>query len=908
MSGDPLPREGRRRGWLASVERGQLLGTLARPIAERAFRLYRERRVSEVSWSGDSVEGLLETPEGQVTVSVADGVDGTEPEPTCSVCGDELCPHATAVLFRWIEIRPTMRRKGPGTVWRGWSRQPFLTAAPQDRHLVELPQADPDELLGAIRFQLSLNRSGSATAVLDGDRVTIETTLPSGATRNAAFDTRMLPPILPSLKTLTGLKLDAELAELELSEIRLRPALRSAWTAEGIHLVPGFELLDGDFLELDRVDRDRFGRWVRLGRHLCRVYDPPLELARYFDVGRQVIRGREGLRFLPLDHPSLRQLSGYRPGGLLATFTRPRSPSLASATLEEADDDRVWLKPTWEVEGEELSWDEALRLKDLGFVRKGEHIVSAPDLGPLEAAGFRRPERGAKRGLIGSRLAAIRLAAEGSVRLETGSGDLRRLLDALVSPLPEDPEPPEGLVSSLRPYQRTGVAWLWRLCGVGLGALLADDMGLGKTHQAMGLMCHVHAGDPDACTLVVCPRGVLEHWHRLMRLYAPHLPVHVFHGPDRNVNLADSGPGVILTTYETAVRSRRVLTSIPWSIAVFDEAQKVKNPRTKSAKAARALKARFRLALTGTPVENRLLELWSVVDLVLPEYLGSERAFREAHKRPSQAQLEVLRRRVALITLRRVKEQVLDDLPGKFEDVRLCSMTRRQAELYRSIADEELPSIQRSLGDDAEDIPYMHIFALLTRLKQVCDHPAILTGGEPDPEGSGKLGVLDELLDEALDGDQQVVVFSQYVTMIELLKRHLDLRKIPTLQLTGRTTDRERVIRRFNAGQHERVLLASLLAGGVGIDLTGASVVIHYDRWWNPAKENQATDRVHRIGQRRYVQVYKLVTENTVEERIDAKIRDKLELADQVITPSESFLKTLNRGELAELLGVGRDR
>ena len=208
------------------------------------------------------------------------------------------------------------------------------------------------------------------------------------------------------------------------------------------------------------------------------------------------------------------------------------------------------------------------------------------------------------------------------------------------------------------------------------------------------------------------------------------------------------------------------------------------------------------------------------------------------------------------------------------------------------------------LRDPSREVPYMHIFALLTRLKQVCDHPALLTSGPSSPDRSGKLEVFDQILEEALDGDHQVVVFSQYVKMIDLLARYLERRDIPHLVLTGQTRDRSRIVRRFNSEQHERVLLASLLAGGLGIDLTGASVVIHYDRWWNPAKENQATDRVHRLGQRRFVQVFKLIARDTIEERIDAMIRNKTRLIDEVVSPTEELVRGLSRRELAALLDL----
>jgi SNF2 family DNA or RNA helicase len=485
-----------------------------------------------------------------------------------------------------------------------------------------------------------------------------------------------------------------------------------------------------------------------------------------------------------------------------------------------------------------------------------------------------------------------------------GDDDLRYLASVLRGEdAPEIPDPP-GLRSRLRPYQRDGVVWLWSRYLARVGALLADDMGLGKTHQVMGLLCLIRAAEAGHNFLVVCPRGVLEHWNDLLSRYAPEIPVVVFHGPTRSLKDVDRRGTLVLTTYDLLLRSTEELTSRQWEVAVFDEAQRIKNPRTKAARASRKVIATFRVALTGTPLENRLLELWSVVDLILPGFLGSEREFRGVYRNPTHHQLHRLRQRLSVLTLRRVKEQVLSDLPDKVEDLRYCRLADEQQALYEDLHGHEAARLADVLRDSDAEIPYMHIFALLTRLKQVCDHPALVVSGSSSPSRSGKLEVFEQILDEALAGNHQVVVFSQYVKMIELLSRNLDRRDIDHLVLTGATRDRDRIIRRFNSEQHERVLLASLLAGGIGIDLTGASVVIHYDRWWNPAREDQATDRVHRLGQRRFVQVFKLITRDTIEERIDELIRGKLKLIDEVVAPTEEIVQKLSRSELATLLDV----
>lgn len=880
---------------------------LCKTEAEASYSLYRRQSVQEVAWLGSTLQARLTDP--NCTISITEEPKSGDPSFTCSLCPPDIqpCRHITAALFRWIEIRTIMRRKGPGTMWRRWSRQPFLTLETDQAQRQDLSHLAPESLLTSLTFQLSLNRGSKASARLAGDEVEVRTTLPSGEDRIIVFHVDSLPSILPSLRALPGLKLKGELAELELSELRFRPALFGDWRDDGIHLVPGYVLPGDDFIALDSVRSRIWGRWVRAGHRLCRLLDPPTGLVPFFESGTRVVRGREALSFLTLDHPVLRQQPWYLPQGALASFTRPVTPEAVELVLDEDANGRVRLSVTWAVGDHSISWQDFLRLRTVGFARIGDSIVRAPDLGFLEQSGFRLPRRGAGNGMTGDRLAALRLSAETDVPIRSTVPALSDLLDAVLAPLPEDPPQPPRLRSSLRPYQRVGVAWLLRLQRLGLGGLLADDMGLGKTHQAMGLLCTLFEKNPETRCLVVSPRGVLGHWENLLQTYAPHLPVRVFHGIHRNSVDTSAGDGVVLTTYETALRSVDDLTASQWDVAIFDEAQKVKNPRTKAARAVRSIEAGFKLALTGTPVENHLLELWSVVDLVLPGYLGSERSFRLSHRTPSAGQVEVLRRRVALITLRRVKEQVLDDLPGKMETIIPCDLTPLQEDLYHGVADQHLPAIREVLDDHGAQIPYMHVFALLTQLKQVCDHPSLVTGGPADPEASGKLQVLNELIDEALDSNQQVVVFSHFVKMLTLLAKHLHRRRIPYLTLTGQTRDRERIVRRFNSGQHEPVLLASLLAGGLGIDLTAASVVIHYDRWWNPAKEDQATDRIHRIGQKRFVQVYKLLTRRTIEEHIDRLIVEKAHLADQIMGASEGVLRGLSRREIAQLLGIGED-
>ncbi len=858
--------------------------------------------MTRIVWSGDGLESELSQP--ACTVRITD-IGGPFAGSRCTACegASGLCPHAVATLLQWLDVRPTMQRLGPGAAWRANSRHPFIAPGHATAERLDLGHLSGNDLRSALELQLSLQKTGAATARISGNEVEIHIILPSGGRRVVVFSATLLPSALPVLRSLPGIKLAGDLTGLELSEARLHPVLIASWNDVGITLEPGYRLGGGKVLRGSSLDGHIFGRWARIGNHLCRVLDPATPLVPFHRRGTQALKGQEALRFLNLDHPQLLQHSWYLPLGQLAAFRQPITPKPVSLEAELTPNGRVRLRPLFRASGRALSWPNAYELVEQGFVKIDDAIVRAPDLQLFEEAGFRLPRRQQVRGLLGTRIGLVRLIAETGLPITGGDQGLVSLADLLQGRIdPECPVPP-GLRSRLRPYQRDGVAWLWNRYLAGIGALLADDMGLGKTHQVMGLLCLVHSVQRSEDLLVVCPRGVLDHWHNLLNRYAPELEVQLYHGPGRALVRAGRGT-VVLTTYDILFRSADELQSRIWEVAVFDEAQRIKNSRTKAARAARKIPAAFRIALSGTPLENRLTELWSVVDLILPGYLGSEKEFRADHRNPSHHQLHRLRGRLSVLTLRRIKDQVLADLPEKVEDIRICRLTSRQRELYETIHELGSQKIAEQLRDPAVEIPYVHIFALLTRLKQVCDHPALIDRTLSASANSGKIDILDQILDEALQGDDRVVVFSQYVKMIEYLSGYLDRRRIGHLVLTGSTRDRGRVVRRFNSEQHERVLLASLLAGGVGIDLTGASVVIHYDRWWNPAKENQATDRVHRIGQKRFVQVFKLVTRNTIEERIDALIRSKIELMEQVVAPTEDVLRAFDRRELAALLDL----
>jgi superfamily II DNA or RNA helicase len=466
----------------------------------------------------------------------------------------------------------------------------------------------------------------------------------------------------------------------------------------------------------------------------------------------------------------------------------------------------------------------------------------------------------------------------------------------------------------LRDYQKNGLSWLWSLYHRGLSALLADDMGLGKTHQVLALLTTLYTAKrnkPKQPSLVVAPTSVIAAWIQKLNRYETGLKWAVFHGAGRK--LPDSGYDVILTTYGILHREA-VLRERDWHIVMLDEAQAIKNATTISSRASRALKAKFRIAMTGTPVENQSTDLWSIMEFILPGYLGSMPRFKRLYgwgrEAPSEFQSLALKRLISPFLLRRSKAQVLTELPEKTEEVVLCEMAPFQRRAYRAFLSSADAMKARKDLEGGGKIDYANILAVLTRLKQICDHPRLaeITAGSVQnlgalvPADSGKWDSFEEILNEALGSNLKVVVFTQYLGMIDLISHFLKTREVGHTELRGDTPDRGARLEKFASDPECKVFICSLLAGGLGIDLTAGSVCIHFDRWWNPAKENQATDRLHRFGQTRGVQVFKLQIPGTVEDRIASIIQSKLDLSGALIEESSAGLKSFSRQDLLQLL------
>lgn len=548
------------------------------------------------------------------------------------------------------------------------------------------------------------------------------------------------------------------------------------------------------------------------------------------------------------------------------------------------------------------------RKKRRKYVRSGDYWMKIPDF--ITEHDWQLDDSGE----------ALKVDALGLLRLKAAIGEFdrfvgsRKALENIKSNLEFHPDVAAPVHQDskvqLRGYQDMGLRWLWWLYRNGLHGLLADEMGLGKTHQAMALLSAIQKEKSDAKFLVICPTTVLDHWLDKLEQYAPNLRPLKYHGPKRTYSLRDleGGKSTLLTSYGIMLRDVRHLLARKWDAVILDEAHIVKNNDTATYQAACKLNSRIRLCLTGTPMENHLGELKNLFDFLVPGYLGSDDYFRK-HFLSRMEQGDAPETELALqklihpFKMRRTKEQVLPDLPAKVEDIRNCSLSDEQVRLYREVISLKATPLVQKLQDGASPIPYLHVFATLTLLKQICNHPSLLDE-EPDykKHESGKFELLKELLDEALGSGHKVVIFSQYVGMIKLITRYLGDQGIGHVELTGQTKDRGEVIRRFQTMPELKIFCGSLLAGGIGIDLTAASVVVHYDRWWNASKENQATDRVHRIGQNKNVQVLKLVTRGTLEEKIDKMIQGKQALFEKFMDRDEEIFKTLSRQELIELL------
>ncbi len=679
----------------------------------------------------------------------------------------------------------------------------------------------------------------------------------------------------------------------------------------------------------DDVWRDAYAplrRWTRhpqerllggLGR-AARLYpdlDAALRVPRPVDM---VLDTEEAHRFLT--HAATLEEAGYgvllpawwrdRPGLGLGLNVRPRDP-IAPVLRDEAADLAHLVDYDWSLAlgGRLLSTDELADLAraKVPLVRlRGRWVYL--DAARLDAA-LRFLARGGGTMTAGHALRMIKLLPPEELPLPvtatSGEGWMAALLAGELEGQLELLDPPAELRGELRPYQRRGFSWLAFLDGLDLGACLADDMGLGKTVQLLALLLHRRSGP----ALLLCPLSVLGNWQREAARFAPALRVLVLHGADRPAVATLQDADVVLTTYATAVRDADQLEAVQWDRVVLDEAQHVKNSAGTAARTIRRFPSRMRIALTGTPVENRLAELWSILDYLNPDVLASAHTFRARFAVPIERYADEdaaarLRQATRPFLLRRVKSDpaVITDLPDKRHVRHLCGLTGEQSTLYRAVLDEMTTRLDESTERWNKGI----VLAAMTKLKQACVHPALLLGdGSPLRGRSGKLERLEEIVDGALAQGESLLCFTQFARFGAMLTPHLAARfGVPVRYLHGGTprAARDEMVASFQADERPSVFVLSLKAGGTGLNLTAANHVVHVDRWWNPATEDQATDRAYRIGQQRDVQVHTLVCLGTLEERIDRLLADKGVLAARVVGNGEGWLTGLSTTDLAELL------
>jgi SNF2 family DNA or RNA helicase len=506
----------------------------------------------------------------------------------------------------------------------------------------------------------------------------------------------------------------------------------------------------------------------------------------------------------------------------------------------------------------------------------------------------------------------------------TADGWLSELLDQLKGSARLEKLPaPSGFSGVLRPYQERGYWWLGFLGRWGLGACLADDMGLGKTIQTLVHLQRGREASPARRTpvLLICPTSVIGNWQHEAARFTPALSVLVHHGTARAREEAGfleaaGAHDLVITSYSLLYRDFATLAKLVWSGIILDEAQNIKNPESQQARSARMLKGGYRIALTGTPVENNVGDLWSLMEFLNPGLLGTQAEFKRNFFVPIQASrdqmaAERLKKLTAPFILRRLKtdKAVIADLPDKLEMKVFCTLTREQASLYAAVVEEAMPELESASGIQRKGM----VLATLSKLKQVCNHPAqFLKDNSALPDRSGKLARLVEMLEEVIGAGERALIFSQFAAMGEILKRHLEAtfgREVLFLHGAVPKARRDEMVARFQKedAAGPPIFVLSLKAGGTGLNLTAASRVFHFDRWWNPAVEQQATDRAFRIGQRRNVFVHKFLCAGTLEEKIDAMIERKRALAETIVGGGEDWVTKLSTAELRDLFALRPD-
>ncbi|HKS15753.1 MAG TPA: DEAD/DEAH box helicase, partial [Planctomycetota bacterium] len=701
----------------------------------------------------------------------------------CSRC-DQACAHMAAALLTWIDHRDRGRKV----------RTPKRLDA-VDRDLTR--KFD----LGTAYF----HDEPSIAVDLEGGGPALTATLESGDLR-ATF--RIPPADAPAF--LWNLPKSAKVAKgLRVARTALAPELRADYDDAGrLRLQPFYGAVGAEDLERGLAGT----RWYFDGATYHPLASVPTQARGYFSGARSLVREGDAIpEFVRDELPELSNWLAFRPSQAVRDSKIAATPKLAAVSVASGPGDWLVLDPVYASGDYRVALHEILALqRPKGYVRRGTTWI------PVDAGEASRQWKGPTR-LRRADYLSTRAALKKEIAVEP-VGDVRALEEALDRIDNPRHEPlPAGLHAELRPYQKSGYDWLWTLRRAGLNGVLADDMGLGKTHQTMALLLSIYERGATRPSLIVCPTSVLETWIEKIRTFAPGLRPYRYHGSRKPEMLALPGLRAVVTTYSVLARDADLLARTPWEVVVLDEAQYIKTSGTRCSQAARALDARMRLALTGTPIENRLDELWSIFEFIQPGYLGSAESFRKRFEVPivregDGAALERLQRIIHPFKLRRVKSEVLSDLPAKVEDVRWCDLTESQAALYRALLEKE-GALVEELREEGVAPDYASIFATLTKLKRICDHPALVLDGSRTRElRSGKFEAFTELMDESLRSGHKVVVFTQYLEMMDIIEEWLRDRRLRFAEIRGSTRDRAAAIRAFNEDPQCRVFVCSLMA------------------------------------------------------------------------------------------------
>ncbi|OOP54917.1 MAG: hypothetical protein AYP45_17665 [Candidatus Brocadia carolinensis] len=906
---------------LDSITAEYIRSVVSNGVYNRGLSYYKGGRVLNLRYDDDGgltadVVGSKSVPYYVYILSNKDEIYEMDCE--CFYASDEdVCKHIVATLLEWIKLRDQTKYHKPLS-----SRQKMLFD-PDDLFPKVLPfsayQPGPADILGEI-FSDFGHFNIKVDLLNGGPQLELKLVSPHGSGETVLhISAEKSPHVFEKLTRFPDntVELSEKARKVKLYKNPLVPYLHADINPEGhIELSPilkqkGSGKKDKQAVRWEQLEGNRINeQWVWQNNAYRPIESIPYHLQPYFKKQKPLVyKEKAAIDFIRHDLDPLLNDASFEPSERLQCVEVHDSPDVSHVQVESCGNDWMWLDPTYTVGKYTVTLSEILSCLDKDHcIRKDMAYIEIPkDIMDLWQRGSGIIENGR---IKMPKLGYLRTRAEcGKQAKVTVCKETQKFLANFDRITPPQPAPSvTSYKGELRTYQQSGYDWLWFLHTNGFNGILADEMGLGKTHQAMVVILSALQNEPNVPNLIICPTSVLDHWKSKFQTYAPELQIALFYGKDRNTLLSGSAPSVVLTTYSILSRDMEVLNKISWNYVVLDEAQKIKNHNTQMCKATKFLNAKRRLALTGTPIENRLTELWSIFDFLMPGYLGSIDDFRKRYENPitkyqDHEKRETLKKIIHPFKLRRLKKDVLTELPPKTEEKRYCTLAPAQIVMYKDIVSERGSQLIAKLRDETQPVQYIHIFALLTKLKRLCDHPRlVLNGNSPKGAISGKFELFKEIMEETLEAGEKVVVFSQYLEMLDIMGDWLDSLDVRYETLRGSTTDRGKVIERFQNDPDCNVFLGSLMAGGLGIDLTSASVVIHYDRWWNAAREDQATDRVHRIGQTRGVQVFKLITKGTLEEKIDAMITTKAALMNSVVESDDAVFKSFSRKELIELL------